>query len=792
MSQSLILPVLPLDDEVVLPGMVVPLDLSDAEVRAAIDAARASGERQGKARVLLVPRVDGRYGAVGVAAVIEQVGRLPGGGPAAVVRGVERVRVGSGTTGPGAALWVETTPMEVVPAGPRAEESAKEYKSLATTILQKRGAWQVVDAVNQIQDASELADSSGYAPWLSTAQKVELLENPDPAERLAKLVEWARDHLAELDVAETIRKDVQEGMEKQQREFLLRQQLAAVRKELAELNGDAASEEEDYRARVEAADLPEKVREAALKEVDKLERTSDQSPESGWIRTWLDTVLDMPWNTRTEDSYDISAARAVLDADHTGLDDVKERIIEYLAVRKRRADRGLGVVGGRRSGAVLALTGPPGVGKTSLGESVARAMGREFVRVALGGVRDEAEIRGHRRTYVGALPGRIVRAIREAGSMNPVVLLDEVDKVGADYRGDPTAALLEVLDPAQNHTFRDHYLEVELDLSDVLFLATANVLEAVPGPLLDRMEIVTLDGYTEDEKVAIARDHLLPRQLDKAGLTAADVTVEDEALRRLAGEYTREAGVRSLERAIARVLRKVTAKAALEADALPVRVGEADLEGYLGRPRHVPESSLPESAQRTSVPGVATGLAVTGAGGDVLYVEASLADPETGSTAVTLTGQLGDVMKESAQIALSYLRSRGVELELPVGSLKDRSVHIHVPAGAIPKDGPSAGVTMTTALASLLSGRPVRPDVAMTGEVSLTGRVLPIGGVKQKLLAAHRAGITTVLIPARNEPDLDDVPQAVRDELTVHTVSDVREVLEIALTPATVAEPAAA
>ncbi|MEV6984787.1 endopeptidase La [Sphaerisporangium sp. NPDC051017] len=788
MSQSLILPVLPLDDEVVLPGMVVPLDLSDTEVRAAIDAARASSTSPSKPRVLLVPRIDGKYGAVGVTAVVEQIGRLPGGEPGAVVRGVERVRVGSGTTGPGAALWVEATRVETIPADGRAEESAKEYKALATTILQKRGAWQVVDAVNQIEDASVLADSSGYAPWLTTAQKVELLENPDPTERLAKLVGWAREHLAELDVAETIRKDVQEGMEKQQREFLLRQQLAAVRKELAELNGEAASEEEDYRARVEAADLPEKVREAALKEVDKLERTSDQSPESGWIRTWLDTVLDIPWNTRTEDAYDIAAARAVLDADHTGLDDVKNRIIEYLAVRKRRADQGLGVVGGRRSGAVLALAGPPGVGKTSLGESVARAMGRKFVRVALGGVRDEAEIRGHRRTYVGALPGRVVRAIREAGSMNPVVLLDEVDKVGADYRGDPTAALLEVLDPAQNHTFRDHYLEVELDLSDVLFLATANVLEAIPGPLLDRMEVVTLDGYTEDEKVAIARDHLLPRQLDKAGLTSADVTVEEDALRRLAGEYTREAGVRSLERAIARVLRKVTAKAALEEAALPVNVSAADLVGYLGRPRHVPESSLPESAQRTAVAGVATGLAVTGAGGDVLYVEASLADPETGSTAVTLTGQLGDVMKESAQIALSYLRSRGAELELPVGSLKDRSVHIHVPAGAIPKDGPSAGVTMTTALASLLSGRPVRSDVAMTGEVSLTGRVLPIGGVKQKLLAAHRAGITTVLIPARNEPDLDDVPEAVRGELTVHAVSDVREVLEIALTPATVAE----
>jgi ATP-dependent Lon protease len=789
MSESLILPVLPLDDEVVLPGMVVPLDLSETEVRAAIDAAQALADN--KPQVLLVPRIDGRYGPVGVRAIVEQVGRLPGGEPAAVVRGVDRVRVGSGTTGPGAALWVQVTVIDVVKADERAHELAKEYKALATTILQKRGAWQVVDAVNQMDDPSVLADNSGYAPWLSTPRKAEILQTADPADRLSLLVEWSREHLAELDVAETIRKDVQEGMEKQQREFLLRQQLAAVRKELSELNGSSPeTEEQDYRARVEAADLPEKVREAAIKEVDKLERTSDQSPETGWIRTWLDTVLDLPWNERTEDSYDIAEARKILDADHTGLDDVKDRIIEYLAVRGRRAEKGLGVVGGRRSGAVLALAGPPGVGKTSLGESVARAMGRKFVRVALGGVRDEAEIRGHRRTYVGAQSGRIVRAIREAGSMNPVVLLDEVDKVGSDYRGDPTAALLEVLDPAQNHTFRDHYLGVELDLSDVLFLATANVLESVPGPLLDRMEIVTLDGYTEDEKVAIARDHLLPRQLDKAGLTVEDVTVEEDALRRLAGEYTREAGVRSLERSIARVLRKITANIALGEGELPVTVG--DLVPYLGRPRHVPESSLPESRQRTAVPGVATGLAVTGAGGDVLYVEASLADPETGDTGLTLTGQLGDVMKESAKIALSYLRSRGAELELPVASLKDRSVHIHFPAGAVPKDGPSAGVTLITALASLLSGRPVRNDVAMTGEVSLTGRVLPIGGVKQKLLAAHRAGITTVLIPARNEPDLDDVPEAVRNELTIHVVSDVREVLEIALTSAQVTEHAAA
>jgi ATP-dependent Lon protease len=802
-SGTLTLPVLPLDDDAVLPGMVVPLDLSDQDVRAAVEAAQAAVRETGahapgirtvanarKARVLLVPRVDGEYGAIGTVATVEQVGRLADGDPAALVRGVRRVRIGAGTTGPGAALWVEAVPAEEAavpsPLPGAIAEIVTEYKALTTAWLQKRGAWQVVDRFTQIDGVSELADNIGYAPFVTAAEKVQVLEELDPVARLKLALQLLKDHLAEAEVQETIRKDVQEGMEKQQKEFLLRRQLDAVKKELADLNGEPDSEEEDYRARVEAADLPEKVKEAALKEVEKLERSSDASPEGSWIRTWLDTVLELPWNNRTEDAYDIAGARAVLDADHFGLDDVKERIVEYLAVRKRRSDRGLGLVGGRRGGAVLALVGPPGVGKTSLGESVARAMGREFVRVALGGVRDEAEIRGHRRTYVGALPGRIVRAIKEAGSMNPVVLLDEIDKVGSDYRGDPAAALLEVLDPAQNHTFRDHYLEVELDLSDVVFLATANVLEAIPEPLLDRMELVRLDGYTEDEKVVIARDHLLPRQLERAGLGAEEVVVEEDALRKLAAEYTREAGVRTLERAVARILRKVAAQNELgEAGAeLPRTVREEDLRGLIGRPRFTPEHAQEPEERRTAVPGVATGLAVTGAGGDVLFVEASLADPETGGSGLQLTGQLGDVMKESAQIALSFLRSHGAELELPVTSLRERGVHIHVPAGAVPKDGPSAGVTMTTALASLLSGRKVRPEVAMTGEVSLTGRVLPIGGVKQKLLAADRAGITTVLIPSRNEADLDDVPAEVLERLTVHAVADVRQVLDLALEPA--------
>jgi ATP-dependent Lon protease len=758
MSDILRLPVLSLPDTVVLPGMVVPVELDEA-AQGAVDAARAGADGQ----LLLTPRMEDRYPVYGAVAAIEQVGRMPGGSPAAVLRATGRARIGSGVTGPGAALWVEAELVEKTPTTDEIRTLAAEFKTLVIANLQRRDSWQLVDSVQRLSDPSDIADLAGYASYLSTEQKRQLLETPDVETRLNQAIEWVHEHLAEIEVADKIRDDVRDGMEKSQREFLLRQQLAAIRKELGEDEPDGA---DDYRGRVEKAELPEKVREAALREVGKLERASDQSPESGWIRTWLDTVLELPWNARTTDNDDIAAAREVLDADHHGLDDVKDRIIEYLAVRSRRAARGLEVVGGRGSGAVLALAGPPGVGKTSLGESVARALGRKFVRVSLGGVRDEAEIRGHRRTYVGALPGRIVRAISEAGSMNPVVLLDEVDKLGSDFRGDPAAALLEVLDPAQNHTFRDHYLEVDLDLSDVLFLATANVVETIPPALLDRMELVTLDGYTEDDKVAIARTHLLPRQLSRAALSAEDVTISDEALRLIAAEYTREAGVRQLERALAKVLRKVATALAGDGQ-VPVSVDADNLRDYLGRPRFTPES-----AERTAVPGVATGLAVTGTGGDVLFIEATAMDGRAG---LTLTGQLGDVMKESAQIALSYLRSHRPELPL------DRAVHVHVPAGAVPKDGPSAGVTMVTALASLASGVPVRADVGMTGEVTLNGRVLPIGGVKQKLLAAQRAGLRTVFIPARNEPDLDDVPADVLEALDVRPVTDVADILAYAL-----------
>nr|WP_084161038.1 endopeptidase La [Nocardia sp. BMG51109] len=825
MSTPQRLPVLFLTDPVVLPGMVVPIELDESS-QAAIDAARAANLES----VLLAPRLSEGYAGYGVVATIEQVGRMRGGAPAAVLKAEQRARIGHGVTGPGAALWVEAEPVETLEPDDHTRELAAEYKKLVVSVLQRREAWQVIDAVNRLSDPSALADTAGYAPYLSDEQKRELLETPDVATRLTNLIDWTKDHIAEVEVTEKISEDVREGMEKSQREFLLRQQLNAIRKELGENEPDGA---EDYRTRVENADLPDNVREAALREVDRLERGSDQSPESGWIRTWLDTVLDLPWAVKTTDSTDIPSAREVLDADHHGLDEVKDRMVEYLAVRARRAARGLEVVGGRGSGAVLVLVGPPGVGKTSLGESVARALGRKFVRVALGGVRDEAEIRGHRRTYVGALPGRIVRAVKEAGSMNPVVLLDEIDKVGSDFRGDPAAALLEVLDPAQNHTFRDHYLDLDLDLSDVLFIATANVMETIPGPLLDRLELITVDGYTEDDKVAIARDFLVPRQLDRNALTADEVTITEEALREIAANYTREAGVRQMERLIAKALRKAATRlsegsiataardvsteepaptttpdsgsridgeagetlgydpelgydnlvrsgnAAVPSPSEPITIGLGDLKDYLGRPRFTPDS-----VERTAVPGVATGLAVTGAGGDVLYIEANAAE---GERSLTLTGQLGDVMKESAQIALTYVRSHLEEIGIEPKML-DRDIHIHFPAGAVPKDGPSAGVTMVTALVSLALDRQVRGDVGMTGEVTLNGRVLPIGGVKQKLLAAQRAGLKTVFIPARNEPDLDEVPAEVLAALDVRPVEDVADILAYAIEP--VAEPA--
>ena len=770
------LPALPLPDGVILPGMVVTIA---AESEEAIAAALAARDTDGE--LLLVPKVGDRFATVAALARVESTGVLPGGTQALVVRATGRARVVTGVVGTGAGLWLTAERVTEGPPSAEAKALGVELRATLRALFEPLGDRQVQGILRSVDsdDPGGLADLVGWWPELTNDRKIALLEAVEVLERVQLVLGWAREALAERGLVEKIAGDVRDGLDEQQREHLLRRQMDAIRKELGddEADGDTA---ESYRGRIdtlEAAGVAEDVLRALRKELGRFERMPEQNMERGWIQGWLDTVLDVPWTERTSDELDVEAARATLDADHTGLDEVKERIVELLAVRKLRAERGIDEAGTarRKPGAIIALVGPPGVGKTSLGESVAHALGRRFVRVALGGVRDEAEIRGHRRTYVGAQAGRIVKAMTEAGTMNPVVLLDEVDKLGSDVRGDPSAALLEVLDPAQNHTFRDHFLEVDLDLSDVLFIATANVLETVPGPLLDRLEIIHVDGYTEDEKVTIARDHLLQRQVQGNGLHADEVVVTDAALHAVVAGYTREAGVRELERQLGKALRKVAVRVAGGADT-PVAVDEPELADLLGRARFHAE----DLADRLSVPGVATGLAVTGAGGDVLFVEATSMDGEAG---LLVTGQLGDVMQESAQIALSWVRSHRDEVAVDAEALAKR-FHVHFPAGAIPKDGPSAGITMTTALVSLLTGRPVRREIGMTGEVTLSGRVLPIGGVKQKVLAAHRAGLTEVILPARNGPDLDDLPDEVREAMTVHLVEDVSQVLELALAAA--------
>ena len=768
------LPLLPLKEGVILPHMVVTISVdsesSDESFEAIAAARRADG------MVLLVPRVEGEYARIGTVGKLEdnpQGAMTAGAEEVYIVRGLYRAVVGTGVPGDGGnATWVEAETAEDPHIYPQEVHGlAKEYRALVENILEMRGERGVARFLRGITNPGHLADTSGYSPYLTFEQKRQVLETVDVKERLEKLLVWNRETLADFSLKDKIHKDVAEGMEKTQREFLLRQQMDAIRKELGEEGDDVVAE---YRAKFAKINMPEDVRKEVDKELDRLERTSAQNPEQGYIRNYLDWMSDLPWDTRSDDNFDINEARAVLDADHTGLDDVKDRIIEFLAVKKLRDERGMGAVQGRGLGAIITLVGPPGVGKTSLGESVARAMGRKFARVSLGGIHDEAEIRGHRRTYVGALPGRIVRALKEAGTKNPVIMFDEIDKVGADWRGDPSSALLEVLDPAQNHSFRDHYLDVDLDLSEVLFIPTANVAETIPGPLLDRMEIVRLDGYTEQEKLGIAKHHLVRRQIERNGLNDGEVTLTDAALLKVIGDYTREAGVRSLEREIGKVLRKAATKIAAGSVRTPLEIDADQVKEYLGRIKfHF------EAAERTGVPGVSTGLAVTGHGGDVLFIEATEMEGKPG---LTLTGQLGDVMKESAQIALSYVRSHAEHLGIS-GTFENRSFHLHVPAGAVPKDGPSAGTAMTTALVSLLTGRPVKETVAMTGEVTLQGNVLPIGGVKQKLLAAHRAGMKDVILPYRNEADLDDVPESVLKELNIHLAKRIDEVLAIALEP---------
>ena len=882
-ESSVTLPVLTLTSGVVLPQMVLTVALETEEATAAVDAALEGELNGGDGHVLLVPRIGQAHSSVGTIAKIDQAGDLPGGMRGVFMRGLRRARLGAAVPGTGDALWVEAHEVAPPEVTPQVESLAREYRAVLEAILEHRRAPQIAEFVRSVDGPEALADIIGYSPDVSLEAKVELLETLDLTERLRKVLAWGRETLAELELKAKVRTEVSDNLEARQREAILREQLAAIRKELGEDDGSAV---EDYRLALAERVLPDNVASELAAEIDKLERTPEQAAEHGWIRTWIETVLGLPWDVRVDETLDLTAAREQMDADHTGLDEVKERLIEFLAVRKLRRERAqqaavgdtdghdtnadpagndtghrTGEVAGDgtaapadsesptepaspagvplpenpapstdpglpaepappRRGAILALVGPPGVGKTSLGRSVAEALGRPYVRVALGGVRDEAEIRGHRRTYVGARPGRIAKAIEEAGAMNPVMVLDEIDKVGSDWRGDPSSALLEVLDPAQNGTFRDHYLELDLDLGDVLFVATANTLDTIPAPLLDRMEVIQLDGYTTDEKVAIARDHLLGRQLVENGLLEGEVDITDAAITAVVEGHTREPGVRGLERKIAAILRKVAARVAergvTDESSDAILVQPDDLRELLGRPRHRIDDERPKG-----VPGVATGLAVTGAGGDVLLVEAARVDrvpasaqpdgPESEAPLVTdgqrtstgagvgagagsleLTGQLGEVMVESGRIALSYLRANpdvltsrseaaaedGAE---PVRAVHEGRFHVHFPAGAIPKDGPSAGVTMTTALVSLLTERPMRSEVAMTGEISLTGRVLPIGGVKQKLLAAHRGGLREVVIPADNEADLDDVPEHVLEDLRVHLVSRIDDVLDVAL-----------
>jgi len=746
----------PLEDTVVFPGMTVTLTVDAGD----------------EARVLLVPRHEQEYAKVGtVAEVTDRVG-LPGGAVAVALTGLHRGVIGAAHTDAQGRLRaeVEERPDESLPPV-QTRELEREYRAVVEEILEIRDADdRIRQFLRSITDAGALADTCAYAPDINFAQRVELLESVEIVDRLKLALELQRERLAELQVRRRIRDDVESGAQKQQREWFLRKQMDSIRKELGE---DEGSVVEEYRAKIDEAGMPDEVRAQAERELRRLESMGDSSGEASMIRTYLDWLTSVPWSKRSDEKLDPANAREVLDADHAGLEDVKERIVEYLAVRKLRQERG--IANDKRSGAILTLIGPPGTGKTSIGESVARAMNREFVRMSLGGIRDEAEIRGHRRTYIGSLPGRLVRALRDAKTMNPVILLDEVDKVGADWRGDPSAALLEVLDPAQNHSFRDHYLDVELDLSDVFFIATANVAETIPGPLLDRMEVIRFDGYTTDEKTAIARDYLWPRQRERNGLREDEVTVEDDALRVVISEYSREAGVRQLERELGKILRKTATKIAGGEVETPIDVNIDVVRDALGR-----QKFFHEAAERTAVPGVATGLAVTGTGGDVLFVEATSMD---GGNELLLTGQLGDVMKESARIALSYVRSHAEELGVEPKLFENRSFHVHVPAGAIPKDGPSAGITMATALASLLAGRPVKHTVGMTGEVTLQGRVLPIGGLKQKVLAAHAAGLTDVIIPERNRADLDDVPADVREAMRFHPVMTLGEVLDLALEP---------
>ncbi len=770
------LPILPLREAVLFPQAVLPLAVArQASVRLVDEAVlgtRLIGVVMQRDAAVEAPAAQDLH-SIGTVAVIHKLLKQADGTIRLVIQGLERFRVLEFTQGtPYFKARIERL-VDVLPTGDDLEAEALGRQALMLfqriVELSPMLGDELVALVAGASDAGRMADLIAAAlPSITTEGKQTLLETREVKGRLKTLVEILAKEAEVLELGSKIHSQIQSEMSKTQREYYLREQLKAIQKELGD--GDERTQElADLRAKIEAAGMSAEAQQEAMHELDRLERMPPAAAEYSVVRTYLEWLIDLPWQHETLDDIDLLRARTVLDEDHSGLEKIKDRILEYLAVRKLRP-------GGKDP--ILCFVGPPGVGKTSLGRSIARALGRKFHRISLGGIRDEAEIRGHRRTYVGALPGQIVQGLRRAESRNPVFMLDEVDKLGHDFRGDPASALLEVLDPEQNSTFRDHYLDVAFDLSRVLFVTTANLLDPIPPALRDRMEVIELAGYTEDEKVQIVKMHLAPKQVAEHGLVLGeDITFAEEALRLLVRSYTREAGVRNLEREVAALCRKVARRRA-EGATDPVAITPERVTALLGAPRFLPEEELEE---RIRVPGVSVGLAWTPAGGDILFVEAS---KMKGGKSLTLTGQLGDVMKESAQAAVSWVRAHAPELGIDPSFWSEHDLHLHVPAGAIPKDGPSAGITLATALVSLLTQRPVRPHLAMTGEMTLTGRVLPVGGIKEKVLAAHRAGITAVILPRLNETALiEDVPVEVRQGLTVHLVSNVAEVLSVALQP---------
>jgi len=771
------LPILPLRQTVVYPFTLLPLSIERPESVKLIDDVVLGGRIVGLVTVKN-PEADKATPedlySVGTAAVVHRAVKSPTGQVGVIVQGIERIRPTE---------FNQTEPylkarIEVIPDEEDEESLEVEALSRNTMELFQRQVSLVPHLSNELvvtvlntEAPRQLVYLVASAVRMDTESAQQILEIDSVKDKLHKLNAVLSRELEVLELGQKIRDEAQSDMEKTQKEYYLRQQLKAIQRELGE-EDEQGKEINELREKIEAAGMSEEAKKEALRELDRLTSMPQAAAEFSVIRTYLDWLIELPWQISTEDNLDINRAREILDEDHYDLEEIKERILEYLAVRKLRLERE-GEEGTKESkGAILNFVGPPGTGKTSLGRSIARALGREFIRMSLGGMRDEAEIRGHRRTYVGALPGRIIQSIKRAGSKNPVFMLDEVDKIGTDFRGDPSSALLEVLDPEQNFSFRDHYLDVDWDLSPVMFITTGNVLYTIPPPLLDRMETIELDGYTEEEKVKIAQRYLIPRQIEENSLKEGEIRFEEDALRVVIREYTREAGLRNLEREIGSVCRKVATKIAAGEEGQVV-VTKDSVSDFLGKPKF-----YNEAAERTEVPGVATGLVVTSTGGDITFIEAT---KMKGSKGLTLTGQLGDVMKESAQAALSYVRSRAKQLNLDDGFFDETDLHIHFPAAAIPKDGPSAGVGITTALVSLLTDSPVKCDVGMTGEITLRGRVLPIGGVKQKVLAAARVGLKTVILPRHNEKDLDDLPQEVRDNMNFILVDTMDEVLEAAL-----------